>query len=297
MEENNKKEKKVLKLKLKTFADLKRFTSKQLQKIVEKFRTKNKDMMNLSIEELMKTKKSSKIIKAIVRQSLINRADRNTQKNLKKIEEGRNDYINDVKQYKQDIKDGKYTEKEKNKLNKEFENRAYKMNKVMYTKNLGPENQEKPKNPKIQRAIKNVGKVTKKVGKMAKTVGKGVAVVAAAPFVLGYKVATGIGRGVKAIGRGGKVAALTAGKVAGRVAGNVKDEVQTARKEVHKEIKKQDLMKDMKKLNRTIEEKNAREEARRKSLHMDAEQQQIDHEQAMKKMGENANEQQLEEEK
>ena len=41
MEDNNKKEKKVLKLKLKTFADFKRFTSKQLHKIVEKLREKD----------------------------------------------------------------------------------------------------------------------------------------------------------------------------------------------------------------------------------------------------------------
>lgn len=284
MEDNNKKEKKVLKLKLKTFADFKRFTSKQLHKIVEKLREKDKDT---SLQQLESEGKYFEIMKYAARQSLVKRADRSREKQEQKIMDA---YI---------AKNEKLMEAKENVVISEeqyaraVEQLKYKMEKKEYVKDLGPEDQEKPKNPAIQRAIKNVGKVVK-------TVGKGVAVVVAAPFVLGYKVATGIGRGVKAIGRRGKVAALTAGKVAG----NVKDQVQTARGEVHREMyekasedKKQEMMEQAYRQADKEDAKREREAARREKLHMKAEQQQIDHEEAMKKTGENANEQEREEEK
>lgn len=284
MEENNKKEKKVLKLKLKTFADFKRFTSKQLHKIVEKLREKDKDT---SLQQLESEGKYFEIMKYAARQSLVKRADRSRQKQEQKIMD---DYIAKNEKLMEAKENGVISEEQ---YARAVEQLKYKMEKKEYVKDLGPEDQEKQKNPAIQRAIKNVGKVVK-------TVGKGVAVVVAAPFVLGYKVATGIGRGVKAIGRRGKVAALTAGKVAG----NVKDQVQTARGEVHREMyekasedKKQEMMEQAYRQADKEDAKREREAARREKLHMKAEQQQIDHEEAMKKTGENANEQEREEEK
>lgn len=284
MEDNNKKEKKVLKLKLKTFADFKRFTSKQLHKIVEKLREKDKDT---SLQQLESEGKYFEIMKYAARQSLVKRADRSREKQEQKIMDA---YIAKNEKLMEAKENGVISEEQ---YARAVEQLKYKMEKKEYVKDLGPEDQEKPKNPAIQRAIKNVGKVVK-------TVGKGVAVVVAAPFVLGYKVATGIGRGVKAIGRRGKVAALTAGKVAG----NVKDQVQTARGEVHREMyekasedKKQEMMEQAYRQADKEDEKREREAARREKLHMKAEQQQIDHEEAMKKTGENANEQEREEEK
>ncbi|MCI8344971.1 MAG: hypothetical protein HFJ42_03230 [Clostridia bacterium] len=284
MEDNNKKEKKVLKLKLKTFADFKRFTSKQLHKIVEKLREKDKDT---SLQQLESEGKYFEIMKYAARQSLVKRADRSREKQEQKIMDA---YIAKNEKLMEAKENGVISEEQ---YARAVEQLKYKMEKKEYVKDLGPEDQEKPKNPAIQRAIKNVGKVVK-------TVGKGVAVVVAAPFVLGYKVATGIGRGVKAIGRRGKVAALTAGKVAG----NVKDQVQTARGEVHREMyekasedKKQEMMEQAYRQADKEDAKREREAARREKLHMKAEQQQIDHEEAMKKTGENANEQEREEEK
>ena len=284
MEDNNKKEKKVLKLKLKTFADFKRFTSKQLHKIVEKLREKDKDT---SLQQLESEGKYFEIMKYAARQSLVKRADRSREKQEQKIMDA---YIAKNEKLMEAKENGVISEEQ---YARAVEQLKYKMEKKEYVKDLGPEDQEKPKNPAIQRAIKNVGKVVK-------TVGKGVAVVVAAPFILGYKVATGIGRGVKAIGRRGKVAALTAGKVAG----NVKDQVQTARGEVHREMyekasedKKQEMMEQAYRQADKEDAKREREAARREKLHMKAEQQQIDHEEAMKKTGENANEQEREEEK
>lgn len=295
MEDNNKKEKKVLKLKLKTFADFKRFTSKQLHKIVEKLREKDKDT---SLQQLESEGKYFEIMKYAARQSLVKRADRSREKQEQKIMDA---YISKNEKLMEAKENGVISEEQ---YAKAVEQLRYKMEKKEYVKDLGPEDQEKPKNPAIQRAIKTAGKVVK-------TVGKGVVVVVATPFVLGYKVATGIGRaigtgvraigkGVKAIGKRGKVAALTAGKVAG----NVKDQVQTARGEVHREMyekaseeKKQEMMEEAYSQADKENAKREREAARREKLHMKAEQQQIDHEEAMKKTEENENEQDREEEK
>lgn len=284
MEDNNKKEKKVLKLKLKTFADFKRFTSKQLHKIVEKLREKDKDT---SLQQLESEGKYFEIMKYAARQSLVKRADRSREKQEQKIMDA---YIAKNEKLMEAKENGVISEEQ---YAKAVEQLRYKMEKKEYVKDLGPEDQEKPKNPAIQRAIKTAGKVVK-------TVGKGIAVVVAAPFVLGYKIATGIGKGVKAIGKRGKVAALTAGKVAG----NVKEQVQTARGEVHREMyekasedKKQEMMEEAYRQADKEDAKRQREAARREKLHMKAERQQIDHEEAMKKTGENENEQDREEEK
>ena len=266
MEDNNKKEKKVLKLKLKTFADFKRFTSKQLHKIVEKLREKDKDT---SLQQLESEGKYFEIMKYAARQSLVKRADRSREKQEQKIMDA---YIAKNEKLMEAKENGVISEEQ---YAKAVEQLRYKMEKKEYVKDLGPEDQEKPKNPAIQRAIKTAGKVATTIGRA-------------------------IGTGVKAIGKRGKVAALTAGKVAG----NVKDQVQTARGEVHREMyekaseeKKQEMMEEAYSQADKENAKREREAARREKLHMKAEQQQIDHEEAMKKTEENENEQDREEEK
>lgn len=305
--EDNKKRK--LNLKIKTFSDFKRFTSKTLHKIVEKMRGKNELTINqiaknkvaanegrpieegregkISIDDLTTGKNMVALLKYAARKSLIDRADRMDAKRRQKItkkHKDKRDTLIDL------LEQGKITEKQ---YHKAIEKLNYKTTKKIYEKDLSPMVTEKPKNPTIQRAIKTAGKVVK-------TVGKGLGVAVAAPFVLGYQIAKGIGRGVKAIGRGGKTAFLTAGKVAG----NVKEQVQTANAEVNREMyekanekQKQEIMD---RAYRAAEKENAkrdREAARREKLHMSKEQQQIDHEEAMKKTQENTNEQEKEEEK
>lgn len=296
MEENNKKEKKALKLKIKTFADLKRFTSKQLHKIVEKFREKNKDLKDLSLEEILKNEKWTKAMKAVIRQSLINRSDSKRLQRAKAINEKKADLQEDIEQYHEDVREGKLTGKEQQKVYNKLTDRVYKINKELYTRDLGPKDQEKPKNPMIQRAVKNVAKAAKTVGKGIAIGAGAVASVVAFPFVMAYKGARAVGRGVKALGKGAQVATLTAGKVAG----NVKEQVQTARGEVHREMyekaseeKKQEMMESAYEAAEKENRKREREAARREKLHMNAEQQPIDHEEAMKKTADKTDEQEL----
>lgn len=222
-------EKKVLKLKLKTFADLRRFTSKQLHKIVERLREKNK---NISLNQLESEEKYFEIMKYAARQSLLKRADRNRQKQEEKIQE---DYKTKKEKLMEAKENGEISEEKYERAVKQLK---YKMEKKEYVKDLGPEDQEKPKNPAIQRAIKNVVKGLKIAGSIAGSI-------VALPFVAIYKGATAIGKGVKAIAKGGQVATLTAAKVAG----NVKEQVKTAKGEVHREMyekasekKKQEMM-------------------------------------------------------
>lgn len=289
-------EKKKLNLKIKTFADLKRFTSKQLHKIVEKFREKNKDLKDLSLEEILKNEKWTKAMKAVIRQSLINRSDSKRIQRTKAINEKKADLQEDIKQYQEDVREGKLTGKEQQKVYNKLNDRIYKINKEIYTRDLGTEDQEKPKNPMIQRAVKNLAKAAKTVGRGI-AIGAGVAAsVISFPFVMAYKGARAVGRGVKALGKGAQVATLTAGKVAG----NVKDQVQTARGEVHREMyekaseeKKQEMMENAYKEADRENAKREREAARREKLHMNAERQPIDHEEAKKKTFERVDGQEL----
>lgn len=312
--EDNKKRK--LNLKIKTFSDFKRFTSKTLHKIVEKMRGKNELTLNqiaknkiaanegrpieagkegtISLDDLTNRKNMVALLKHAARKSLIDRADRMDAKHRQKISKKHDDKRETLIDL---LEQGKITEKQ---YHKAIEKLNYKTTKKIYEKDLSSMVTEKPKNPTIQRAIRTAGKVARVVGKGLAIGAGAVASVVALPFVMAYKGVTAVGRGGKAIGRGGKVAALTAGKVAGKVAGNLKDQVQTARGEVYKDVKKQDYMKSLEKVQRKIEGKNAKEQreaARRENLHMDPEQQQIDHEEAMKKTEENSNQQELEEEK
>lgn len=308
MNENNineKKEKKKIKLKLKTFAGLKRFKSRQLHKIVEKFRKKNKGM---NLEELIENAEFFKSMGYLVRQTLINRSDANKKKTIerlnKEIEEGNKEY----KEYKKDLEEGKLTKGEQKRFESEFEDKKYKMAKEIYTKDLGPKNQEKPKNPKIKRAINNVKNTAKEVGK---GIVKGATMVAGAvafPFVMAYKGAKAtikaIGTGAKRLKRGATVATLTAGKVAKNTVEptvnkmketvkEVKENVQETKFEVKKDVYDNSSEKVQKEIfNRDYEKalkedaKREREEQRRENLHMDREEQTINHKEAIEKVEE-----------
>lgn len=343
MDKNISNEKKPLRLKVKTFVDLRRFTSKQLHKIVENFRTKNRayeaKYKEMSALDYMKVVKRNELLAYKVRSSLVSLSDKQTEKSKNKILEARKEFIKDTKVYQSNVKDGKYDEKEQRKLRNEFEDRAYKINKEMYAKDLGKKDQERPQNPKIQRAINNVKNVAKTVGKGIATGATMVAGAVAFPFVMAYKGAKAVGTKALAIGRGGKVAAITAGKVVGNtaksVAENVKNQVGSIAQEV-KEIEntKRDI-RDIEKSTRLDErgkissrldiyrnssketqdaivrndwkaalredkkfyakqqaqepvvedqEKQEREEKRRENLHMDREEQPINHKEAIEKV-------------
>lgn len=287
-------EKKVVKerpkihLKIKTLSDFKRFTSKQLHKIVEKFREKNK---SISLTELAGQGKYFELMKYAVRQSLIARSARNREKQNEKI-------VNKLLNKKEQLDELK----EVNAINQKQYDRAmekaeYKAKKKIYEKDLGSADQEKPKNPTVQRAIQGTIKGAKKVANVVKTGAIGLVSIAgaviAAPFIGLYKGAKLLGNtGKKLLGKG-KVAALTVGKVAG----NVKEQVQTARGEVNREIyekaseeKQQEMMEEAYKQAEKENKKREREAARREKLHMGAEQQPIDHEEAKKKSIEQENE-------
>ena len=291
MKKNSSKEKKQLKFRIKTFADFKRFTSKQLNNIVEKFRTNNKELTNLSLEELLEKQKFVGAMKAVVRQSLVNRADKSKEVTKKRM-------IQNIKELKEQntaneekFQNKEISEKEHEKASRKIEYQAYKIDKEIYTKNLGAKDQEKPKNPVIQRSIKNVKNAAKVVGK---GIVKGASIAAGAvafPFVIAYKGAKAgvkaIGRGAKMLKRGATVASLTAGKVAG----NVKEQVQTAKIQVKREMyenaneeeKKEILTNDhIAALKENA--KREREAARRESLHMDKNEQTINHEKAIERV-------------
>lgn len=303
MDENNIKKKKKIKLKLKTFADLKRFKSRQLHKIVEKFRKKNKGM---NLEELIENAEFFKSMGYLVRQTLINKSDANKKKTIerleKEIEEGNKEY----KEYKTNLKEGKLTEKEQKKMQKEYEDKKYKMAKEIYTKDLGPKNQEKPKNPKVQRAVNNVKNVAKTVGKGIATGATAVAGAVAFPFVMAYKGAKAgvkaLGTGIKRLKRGATVATLTAGKVVKNTVEptvnkvketvkEVKENVQETKFEVNKDVYDNSSEKVQREIfNRDYEKalkedaKREREAQRRENLHMDKEEQPINHKEAIEKV-------------
>ncbi len=273
--EDNKKRK--LNLKIKTFSDLKRFKSQKVHEIVGKMRESNS---KISDEEL---KTFSGLVKYATRRSLIRKSDNNRIKQNEKVKTK----YNEEKSILKELLENKQITKEQ--YNKQMEKLIYKTRKKIYEKDLSSDVTEKPKNPTIQRAIKNIGKVVK-------TVGKGLAVAVASPFVLGYKIATGIGKVAKAIGRGTQTAYLTAGKVAD----NVKDQVQNANGEVNREMyekanekQKQEMMERAYKQADKENAKRDREAARRENLHMNAEQQPIDHEEAKKHTFERVDAEQL----
>lgn len=291
MKENSSKEKKQLKFRIKTFADFKRFTSKQLNKIVEKFRTNNKELTNLSLEELLEKQKFVGAMKAVVRQSLVNRADKSKKATKKRMIEDIKELKEQNKANEEKFQNKEISEKEHEKASRKIEYQAYKIDKEMYTKNLGEKDQEKPKNPVIQRGINNVKNAAKVVGKGVVGAAGLVAGAVAFPFVMAYKGAKAgvkaIGKGAKMLKRGATVATLTAGKVAG----NVKEQVQTAKIQAEREIyenaseeEKKEIVTNAHAAALKENRKREREEARRESLHMNKEGVTINHKKAIEKV-------------
>lgn len=325
MDKNSSNEKKPLKLKVKTFVDLRRFTSKQLHKIVENFRTKNKayeeKYKGMSAIDYMRESRKLELLKYKARRSLVNLSDKQKMKNKEKYTEK---WEKTKKDLKEKLDNEEITEKQ---YKNQKEQEAYKIAKKIYAKDM-VENQDKPKNPRTQRIIRNVKTAAKAVGKAI-----------AFPFVMVYKGAKAVGKKAISIGRGGKIAALTAGKVvkntAKNVAENVKNQVGpiaqevketenakrdmkiaekskeldnaatlAAKKEIYDNASKQTqdsiVVNDWKAALRedkkfyakqqveepTVEDpqKQEREEQRRENLHMDAEQQTINHEEAIEKV-------------
>lgn len=292
-------EKKPLRLKVKTFVDLRRFTSKQLHKIVENFRAKNKayeaKYKDMSALDYMKVVKRNELLAYKVRNSLVNLSDKQTKKSRAKLQEKWNKGRESLQEK---LDNEEITEKQyKNKK----EQLIYKTSKEMYARDmLG--NREKPKNPRTQRIIKNVKNAAKAVGKGIATGASMVAGAVAFPFVMAYKGAKAVGRKALAIGRGGKVAAITAGKVVKNTVEptvnkmketvkEVKENVSETKFEVKKEVYDNSSEKVQQEIfNRDYEkalkedEKRDREAQRRENLHMDTKQQPINHKEAIEKV-------------
>lgn len=244
MDKNISNEKKPLRLKVKTFVDLRRFTSKQLHKIVENFRTKNKayeaKYKDMSALDYMKAVKRNELLAYKVRNSLVNLSDKQAKKSRAKLQEKWNKGRESLQEK---LDNEEITEKQyKNKK----EQLIYKTSKEMYARDmLG--NREKPKNPRTQRIIKNVKNAAKAVGKGIATGATMVAGVVAFPFVMAYKGAKVVGRKALAIGRGGKVAAITAGKVVGNTAKSVAENVKNQVGPIAQEVKEtENAKRDMK---------------------------------------------------
>lgn len=191
----------------------KRFTSKQLNKIVERFRAKNK---NISLAELVENEKYVEIIKYAVRQSLVRRADAQRVKTIKKIKEDVSDRKNELNE----LLENEYITKEK--YDEEMENLVYKTEKKIYDKDLSNKIKEAPKNPKLSRTAKTIKKIARAV---------------TLPFKMAYKGVKALGRKIQAIGRGGKVALLTSGKVIQKSASAVKNTVKNQIEPIAQEVK------------------------------------------------------------
>lgn len=272
MDKNISNEKKPLRLKVKTFVDLRRFTSKQLHKIVENFRAKNKayeaKYKDMSALDYMKAVKRNELLAYKVRNSLVNLSDKQAKKSRAKLQEKWNKGRESLQEK---LDNEEITEKQyKNKK----EQLIYKTSKEMYARDmLG--NREKPKNPRTQRIIKNVKNA-------AKTVGKGIITAFTAVNKGAKAVVKGVKKGVKKIGRGANVALLTAGKVKNQVqtlkTQAEREMFENSSKEVQDEIKTNAHAKALKE-----NAKRDREAARRENLHMDKEVKSINHKEAIEK--------------
>lgn len=233
MNKNISNEKKPLRLKVKTFVDLRRFTSKQLHKIVKNFRTKNRayeaKYKDMSALDYMKKVKRYELLGYRVRTTLVNLSDKQMEKNRVKLQEKWNKGRENLQER---LDNKEITEKEyKNKK----EQLIYKTSKVMYARDMIG-NREKPQNPRTKRIITNFKNGAKR---FVKGITRGASVVVA-PFVA-------LGRKVLAIGRGGKVAAITAGKVVGNTAKSVAENVKNQVGPIAQEVKEtENVKRDMK---------------------------------------------------
>lgn len=294
----------------------KRFVNSKLNKIVELY--ENEKDGKLTIEEAGLLKSVKAATKISIAKALGGHLE-------KKYDKAYTKYEDRFTELDEMFDNDEITQEQ---YDKKIENAEYKLAKAEYALDLEGAD-EKPKNPVVQRAVEAVQKGAKAVGKGIVTAAGIAAAAVAFPFVIGYKGIKAVGNKVAAIGRGGKVAALTAGKIVSNTAKNIKDQVapiaqevketDNARRDMRAAEKSKDLDDEatlsakydrfystseqtqsairVKDWNAALKEdkKREREAARRENLHMDREEQHIDHEEAMRR-SEEGNDQSREEE-
>lgn len=200
------KEKKDLRLKIKMPVDLKRWFSKKLDKIVSNFRQNNSVLANSNVDKKLDitNMKANDVVNAItyqVKESLVKRADIykvSKEYEIQDIYERENENLEILYSNKQ-ISDKEYAKK--------LEDIEYKRQKANYAHNIG-EPTERPKNPKVQRAIQTA----KKVGKIAAGIGVagvGLAGIGGIIGIVGGIGATGVGIGAAGAGVGAAGAGVT----------------------------------------------------------------------------------------
>lgn len=273
----------------------KRFVNSKLDKIVELYK-KEKDG-KLTIEEAGFLKS----LRIVTQNSISKAIEGHMSKKYDKAYQKYDDRFSELDK----MFDNKEISQEK--YDKKIENAEYKLAKAEYVLNLEGAD-EKPKNPVVQRAVENVKKGAKAIGKglvgTAAVIGGAVAF----PFLMGYRGIKALENKVKGLYNGGKVALLTTGKVVKSTVGptvnkvketvkDVKENVQDTKIKVKKEIYDNSSEKAQKEItnsdwNAALKEdaKREREAERRKSLHMNSEEQRINHEEAIKKSEEKSGE-------
>ena len=174
----------------------------------------------------MENEKYLEIIKYAVRKSLIKRADNSRRKTIQKIKENCYDRKNEL----EELLENEYITKDE--YDKQMENLEYRIEKKIYDKDLSKKIQEKPKNPKVNRTVKTLKKIAKAV---------------TIPFKMAYKGVKALKRKVQAIGRGGKVALLTSGKVIQKGSSAVKNTVKSHIEPIIQEVREtENAKRDMK---------------------------------------------------
>ncbi|MFR0822785.1 MAG: hypothetical protein ACLU84_08725 [Clostridia bacterium] len=203
------KEKKSLRLKVKTLSDAKRWFSKGLHNIIEKFRTKNRDGSDKTLAELARDGKYTEIFKFAVREKLVTIADKQSISKQYRIED---EY--DIKKENLEIEheNGQISDR---KYRKELENIEYAKQKHLYANDLPGSLEERPANPRLQR----IGRTVKNI--------------VLAPI----RAAKYVGRKVQSFVRGSKVALLTTGKVVQKSAVAVKNTVKNQIDPVAQQVK------------------------------------------------------------
>ena len=214
-----------------------RFVNSKLRGIVELYE-KDQDG-KLTIEEA----NMLKIIKTKAKLSIGKTAERYSKHMDKKYDKAYKKYEDKFTELGEMLDADEISQEQ---YDKKIENAEYKLEKAEYV--LDREGaDEKPKNPIIPRAVENVKKAVKAVGKGIATTAGIVAGAVAFPFVMGYKGLKAVGNKVLSIGRGGKVAALTAGKVVSNTAKSVKENIKNQVGPIAQEVKEtENTKRDMK---------------------------------------------------
>ena len=213
-------EKKNIKLRILTWSDLRRFKSRTLHNIINKWREKN---ASISLQELSEDGKYFELMKHAARKSLIKRADKKLEKQRKKVDEK---YLKKEEIEKEALNNTLTNQKQ---YDRQMEYIRYKKQKEQYEKDLSDEVQEKPENPRF-RGIK----------KGLKAIGKAIGKTVAFPFVM-------VAKGASKLIRGANVNRLTVGKF------------YNLYKEMKEEVKLEEDTKDVKnKMNKvkTLEKKD-----------------------------------------